>query len=84
MEVLGAAAGTTMLPVLTRQVQTGADADAHRTQTSAIEYALVLTLPAALALGVLAVPILATLFGTTCGCRRSRWRRMHSGCRSSC
>ncbi len=61
--VLGAAAGTTMLPVLTRQVQTGDDAAAHRTQNSAVEYALALTLPAALALVVLAVPILATLFG---------------------
>ena len=61
--VLGAAAGTTMLPVLTRQVQTGADDEARRTQNSAIEYALILTIPAALALMVLAVPILATLFG---------------------
>ena len=61
--VLGAAAGTTMLPVLTRQVQTGDDAAARRTQNSAIEYALILTIPAALALMVLAVPILAALFG---------------------
>ena len=61
--VLGAAAGTTMLPVLTRQVQTGADDEARRTQNGAIEYALILTIPAALALMVLAVPILATLFG---------------------
>ncbi len=61
--VLGAAAGTTMLPVLTRQVQTGADDEARRTQNGAIEYALILTIPAALALMVLAVPILASLFG---------------------
>ena len=61
--VLGAAAGTTMLPVLTRHVQTGEGAQAHRTQNSAIEYALILTIPAALALVVLAVPILAALFG---------------------
>ena len=61
--VLGAAAGTTLLPVLTRHVQTGDLDTAHRTQNSAIEYALILTLPAAVALGVLAVPILSTLFG---------------------
>ena len=61
--VLGAAAGTTMLPVLTRQVQTNDMVAAHRTQNSAIEFALVLTLPASLALMVLAVPILGTLFG---------------------
>ncbi|MBE7211038.1 MAG: murein biosynthesis integral membrane protein MurJ [Gluconacetobacter diazotrophicus] len=61
--VLGAAAGTTLLPVLSRQVGRGEMVDAHRTQNDAIEYALVLTLPAALALAVLAEPILATLFG---------------------
>ena len=61
--VLGAAAGTTMLPVLTRHVQTGDMVQAHRTQNSAIEFALILTLPACLALMVLAVPILGTLFG---------------------
>ena len=61
--VLGAAAGTTLLPVLTRQVQAGQPSEAHRTQNSAIEYALILTIPATLALMVLSRPILATLFG---------------------
>ena len=61
--VLGAAAGTTLLPVLTRQVQNGQTAEAGRTQNSAIEYALILTIPATLALMVLAAPILSALFG---------------------
>ncbi|MCQ8240897.1 murein biosynthesis integral membrane protein MurJ [Rhizosaccharibacter radicis] len=61
--VLGAAAGTTMLPVLARQAQTGDEEAARRTQNSAIEYGLILTLPSALALMVLAAPILSTLFG---------------------
>ncbi|MCQ8277815.1 murein biosynthesis integral membrane protein MurJ [Acetobacteraceae bacterium KSS8] len=61
--VLGAAAGTTLLPVLSRHVQGGKEAEARRTQNSAIEYALILVIPATLALMVLARPILATLFG---------------------
>ena len=61
--VLGAAAGTTLLPVLTRQVQGGEPEQASRTQNTAIEYALILTIPSTLALMVLARPILATLFG---------------------
>ncbi len=61
--VLGAAAGTTLLPVLTRQVQGDQPEQAGRTQNSAIEYALILTIPATLALMVLAAPILSALFG---------------------
>ena len=61
--VLGAAAGTTLLPVLARHVQGGNAGEARRTQNTAIEYALILTIPATLALMVLSVPILSTLFG---------------------
>ncbi len=61
--VLGAAAGTTLLPVLARHVQGGNATEASRTQNEAIEYALILTIPATLALMVLAAPILSTLFG---------------------
>ncbi len=61
--VLGAAAGTSLLPLLTRHVQSGKLEDARRTQNSAIEYALILVIPAMLALMLLARPILATLFG---------------------
>ncbi len=61
--VLGNAAGTTMLPLLTRQVHTGEGEAALATQNRAIEYGLILTLPAALALAALSVPLMATLFG---------------------
>ncbi|MDE2006505.1 MAG: murein biosynthesis integral membrane protein MurJ [Rhodospirillales bacterium] len=61
--VIGVAVGTAMLPVLSRQVRAGEDAAAADTQNRAIEYALFLTLPAALALLVAAHPILSVLFG---------------------
>ncbi|WP_323991205.1 MULTISPECIES: murein biosynthesis integral membrane protein MurJ [Nguyenibacter] len=61
--VLGAAAGTTLLPVLSRHVSAQDSDNAHLTQNRAIEYALILTVPSALALMVLARPVMATLFG---------------------
>ena len=61
--VIGAAVGTAMLPVLSRQVRGGDHAAAADTQNRAIEYALFLTLPAALALLVTAGPIITVLFG---------------------
>jgi len=60
--VVGIAVGTATLPALSRQVRTGDDAGAQATQNRGLELALLLTLPAAMALGVLAHPILATLF----------------------
>jgi putative peptidoglycan lipid II flippase len=60
--VLGTAVGTALLPLLSRQISLNARAEAFDTQNRAIEYALVLTLPAALALAILADPILQVLF----------------------
>ena len=60
--VVGIAVGTAILPSLSRQVRTGDDAGAQATQNRGLELALLLTLPAAVGLGVLAHPILATLF----------------------
>ncbi len=60
--VLGTAVGTAMLPLLSRQIAQDQRVAAFETQNRAIEYALVLTLPAALALGILADPILQVLF----------------------
>jgi putative peptidoglycan lipid II flippase len=60
--VVGIAVATAILPPLSRQVRTGDDAGAMTTQNRAIELALLLTLPAAAALIVLAQPILAVLF----------------------
>lgn len=61
--VIGTAVGTAMLPLLSRQVRAGEGQAALATQNRAIEYALFLTLPAALGLIVAARPIIAVLFG---------------------
>jgi putative peptidoglycan lipid II flippase len=60
--VVGIAVGTAILPPLSRQVRTGDEAGAQATQNRGLELALLLTLPAAVGLGVLAHPILAALF----------------------
>jgi putative peptidoglycan lipid II flippase len=60
---IGAAVGTALLPTLSRQVHGATPREAIATLNRAIEYALVLTLPAALALAVANVPIIAVLFG---------------------
>jgi putative peptidoglycan lipid II flippase len=60
--VVGIAVATAILPPLSRQVQAGDAAGAAATQNRGVELALLLTLPAAAALIVLAQPILAVLF----------------------
>jgi len=60
--VVGIAVGTAILPSLSRQVRLGHLLDAVATQNRGIELALLLTLPAAIALAVLATPILSVLF----------------------
>jgi putative peptidoglycan lipid II flippase len=60
--VVGIAIGTAILPPLSRQVRLGDAAGAAATQNRGVELALLLTLPAAAALIVLAAPILAVLF----------------------
>jgi putative peptidoglycan lipid II flippase len=60
--VVGIAVGTAILPSLSRAVRSGNEAAAQQTQNRGIELALLLTLPAAVALAVMAEPILAVLF----------------------
>lgn len=60
--VVGAAIGTALLPLLAAQIAAGQRLAAHRSQNRAIEISLALTLPAAVALAVLAQPIVAVLF----------------------
>ncbi len=60
--VVGAAVGIALLPLLSRQLKAG-DMDAAReSQNRAIEFAMLLTLPAAAALVVVADPIVTVLF----------------------
>jgi putative peptidoglycan lipid II flippase len=61
--VIGIAVGTALLPMLSRQVRGGDEAAALTSLNRAIEYALFLTMPAALALTVSAFPIMWVLFG---------------------
>jgi len=61
--VLGAAAGTTLLPVLTRHVAARDHAQARASLNRAIEYAWFLTIPATFGLLALAPSIMAALFG---------------------
>jgi putative peptidoglycan lipid II flippase len=60
---IGVAVGTAILPVLSRQVRGGETGAARDTLNRALEFALFLTIPAALALAVSATPIMWVLFG---------------------
>jgi putative peptidoglycan lipid II flippase len=60
--VVGIAVGTAILPPLSRHLRQGDLGAAIATQNRGLELALLLTLPAAMALAALAVPILAVLF----------------------
>ncbi len=60
--ILGTAVGTALLPLLSRQIAAGDKPGAWESQNRAIEYALVLTLPAAFALAIVADPIMQVLF----------------------
>jgi len=60
--VVGIAIGTALLPMLSRQIKSGRDDIAQHTQNRGLEFALLLTLPAAAGAASLAAPIVATLF----------------------
>ena len=60
--VIGTAVGTALLPLLSRQVRAGEGEASRATLNRAIEYALFLTLPAAVALIVSAWPVMSALF----------------------
>jgi putative peptidoglycan lipid II flippase len=61
--VIGTAVGTALLPLLSRQARAGEAEASLGTLNRAIEYALFLTLPAAVALVVSAWPVMSVLFG---------------------
>jgi putative peptidoglycan lipid II flippase len=60
--VVGVAIGTALLPSLSRQIRAGKDAEARDSQNRALELGMLLTLPAAAGLMVLAEPIIRALF----------------------
>jgi putative peptidoglycan lipid II flippase len=60
--VLGIAVGTALLPMLSRQVRSGDKVGALYSQNRALELSLLLTLPATIALLVIADPVIRILF----------------------
>lgn len=63
LATIGTAVGTALLPTLSRQVHAGEDEKAAHTMNRALEYALLLTLPACFGLIVAGFPIVSVLFG---------------------
>ncbi|OYZ23134.1 MAG: lipid II flippase MurJ, partial [Novosphingobium sp. 16-62-11] len=61
--LIGIGLGTVLLPTISRQLGGGEDAAAMDTQNRGMELALLLTLPATVALVLCGVPITAALFG---------------------
>lgn len=60
--VVGVAVGTALLPLLSRQIRSGDAQAATDSQNRAMEFALLLTLPAAAALMTIAEPVIRVLF----------------------
>ena len=60
--IIGTAAGTALLPVISRQIALGENATARVTLNRALESVLILTLPAAIGLSVAARPVRDVLF----------------------
>jgi putative peptidoglycan lipid II flippase len=60
--IIGVAVSTALLPLLSRQLRSGDNEAALHSQNRALEFAILLMLPAATALVVLAVPIIDVLF----------------------
>jgi putative peptidoglycan lipid II flippase len=60
--VIGAAVGTALLPLLSRQLRAGERLSAHRSMNRAMEFSLVLCLPAAVGQAAAALPLVETLF----------------------
>jgi putative peptidoglycan lipid II flippase len=62
LSVIGTALGTAILPQISRFISTGDPGEAAKVQGKAVELSMLLCLPAALALGVAAGPLVAALF----------------------
>lgn len=60
--VIGVAVGTALLPLMARQLRAGETAAALHSQNRGIELALLLTIPAAIGIAVLSLPIVTALF----------------------
>lgn len=63
LALIGTAIGIALLPMLSRQIREERFDDALISQNRAIEFAMLLTIPAALALVVIAFPLIYVMFG---------------------
>ena len=62
LAVIGIAVGTALLPMLSRQVREGKHEEASKTQNNAIALSLLLSIPATVAIVVIAQPIITVMF----------------------
>lgn len=62
LSVIGVAVSTALLPLLSKQIRSGAERDASASQNLALEFSMFLTLPATLALTLIAHPLVAAVF----------------------
>lgn len=62
LAVIGIAVGTALLPMLSRQIREGKREESFHSQNRALELALFLSLPAAVALMVIAQPIISVMY----------------------
>jgi len=62
LAVIGIAVGTALLPMLSKQIREGKHAEAHQSQTHAIELALFLSVPAAIALLIIGEPVVHVMY----------------------
>ncbi|MBR1648671.1 MAG: polysaccharide biosynthesis C-terminal domain-containing protein [Alphaproteobacteria bacterium] len=60
--VVGAAIGVALLPILSRQLKSAQNDEAKKTQDKAVEFGIMLSVPAAAAMIVLAEPVVNILF----------------------
>lgn len=60
--VIGVAVGTALLPLMARQLRAGEDQAAVHSQNRGIELSLLLTIPAAIGIALLSLPIVTVLF----------------------
>ena len=62
LSVIGVAVSTALLPLLSKQIRSGAHREASASQNLALEFSMFLTLPATLALTLIAHPLVAAVF----------------------
>jgi len=62
LAIIGTAMGTALLPLLSRQIKSKKQDDAINTQNRALEIVMIFTIPAAVALMIIAEPLISVMF----------------------